>query len=345
MGATVAVVGASGHTGSFVIAELLARGHRPIAVGRDPTRLAAARWAHDDIPVRVASLDRLELERALAGAHVVINCAGPFLDTADTVVNAALEVGAHYLDVTAEQASAADTLDRFGERASDVGVTVSPAVGFFGGLADVLLTSLIDELGGVGDIDTATIAIALDSWHPTPGTRATGARNNVPRVTIRNGQLAPLTASPPGATWTFVEPFGTQPVDAVAFSEVPLIARHLRVRHLDTFLNTAPLSDLRDPATPPPLPADDLGRSAQRFAVDVTAQGSSTVRRVSATGTDIYAVTAPIVVAAVEQVVAGVEAGAHPVGAILNTKQLLNALSDRSDHGEPPIRLVTPRPA
>ena len=38
----VAVVGATGHTGRFVVAELLRRGFTPVAVGRDRAKLAAS---------------------------------------------------------------------------------------------------------------------------------------------------------------------------------------------------------------------------------------------------------------------------------------------------------------
>ena len=40
---------------------------------------------------------------------MVIHCAGPFMDTATPVAQAALQAGAHYIDVTAEQPSAQAT--------------------------------------------------------------------------------------------------------------------------------------------------------------------------------------------------------------------------------------------
>ena len=56
------------------------------------------------------------------------------------------------------------------------------------------------------------------------------------------------------------------------------------------------LDDLRDADTPAPSPTDERGRSAQRFAVDVVVRRGTTTRRTTATGRDIYAVSAPIVV-------------------------------------------------
>ncbi|MBV8212866.1 MAG: NAD(P)H-binding protein, partial [Verrucomicrobia bacterium] len=87
----VAVFGAAGHTGRFVVLELLCRGIAPIAIARNLATLSAANFGDGDVSRREASVDDLDsLNRALAGAHAVINCAGPFLETADAVTAAAL---------------------------------------------------------------------------------------------------------------------------------------------------------------------------------------------------------------------------------------------------------------
>src|ERR1700677_3822223 len=104
----IAVYVASGHTARFVIGELLSRGHFPIAIGRDASKTAAALLVHGvELEMRIASLDRPDsLDHALAGTVAVINCAGPFVDTAAPLIEAALRCGVHYFDVTAEQESA-----------------------------------------------------------------------------------------------------------------------------------------------------------------------------------------------------------------------------------------------
>src|SRR6266852_2342532 len=96
----VAVFGATGHTGCFVIAELLRREMSPIAIARDAAALAAATFPQPDVLRRHATIDDAEsLDRALYGVQAVINCAGPFIDTADAVASAALRARIHYLDV------------------------------------------------------------------------------------------------------------------------------------------------------------------------------------------------------------------------------------------------------
>ncbi|MFI6849503.1 NAD(P)H-binding protein [Kitasatospora sp. NBC_00085] len=91
-GRQVAVFGAYGHTGRFVVAELLERGYVPVLSGRDADKLKA--MGHEaGLDARVASADDpASLDRALAGTSAVINCAGPFASTTAPVIEAARDV-------------------------------------------------------------------------------------------------------------------------------------------------------------------------------------------------------------------------------------------------------------
>lgn len=77
-GRTVAVFGAYGHTGRFVVAELLERGYVPLLAGRDADKLRALAARVPGAEIRPAPVDDpAALDRALAGADAVINCAAP----------------------------------------------------------------------------------------------------------------------------------------------------------------------------------------------------------------------------------------------------------------------------
>jgi short subunit dehydrogenase-like uncharacterized protein len=326
-GRTIAVFGASGHTGRFIVAELLRRGFAPIAIGRDSAKMAEAGFQDRDVEIRTASIDDpASLDRALASTAAVINCAGPFMDTADVVAAAALRARIHYLDVTAEQPSAQDLFERFGAAAKEAGVVVIPAMGFYGGFADLLATA---ALGNWDSADEIRLGIALDSWRPTQGTRITGQRNTARRLVIEDGKFVPLAQPAPQTSWDFPQPFGHQDVLEVPFSEVPVIARHLRVARLRTYLNNAPLRDLRDSTTPAPIAADESGRSAQTFLVDVVVRSGSRTRRAIAQGRDIYAFTAPLVVEAVERILDGraCGSGALAPGETFDSTDFLRALA------------------
>ncbi|MEE3919625.1 saccharopine dehydrogenase NADP-binding domain-containing protein [Micromonospora sp. BRA006-A] len=81
------------------------------------------------------------LDRALAGAAAVVNCAGPFASTAGPLIEAALRAGIPYVDVAAEIEANRDTFAHYAERAEAAGVAVVPAMAFFGGLGDLLVTA------------------------------------------------------------------------------------------------------------------------------------------------------------------------------------------------------------
>src|SRR5262249_11680212 len=129
---TVAVFGASGHTGRFVIAELLRRGFAPLAVARDGRKLEALAFRDRGVLTARATIDDpVSLDRVFTDAAAVINCAGPFLDTANAVTAAAIRSRIHYLDVTAEQPSAQAAFETFDSAARNAGTLVLPATAFY----------------------------------------------------------------------------------------------------------------------------------------------------------------------------------------------------------------------
>lgn len=67
----VAVSGGSGYTGRFVIAELLSRKMKPIAIARNAKALSAANFPQSEVFLRQATVDdATSLDRALHGAQV-----------------------------------------------------------------------------------------------------------------------------------------------------------------------------------------------------------------------------------------------------------------------------------
>ncbi|HST61249.1 MAG TPA: saccharopine dehydrogenase NADP-binding domain-containing protein [Longimicrobium sp.] len=325
-GGRVVVLGAAGHTAAFVVAELRRRGFTPVLAGRDEARLEAVAAAHPGCEVWVASADEpAALDRALAGAAAVVNCAGPFGDTSAPVVEAALRARAHYLDVSAEQAPTIDVFARYGDAARDAGIVVAPSVAFYGALGDLLATA---AMGDWPDADAVEIGIALDSWLPTRGTRLTVQQNAGKHVVFADGRLQ-VPGEPRTILWDFAAPAGTQEVTELSTADQVTIPRHLRVREVRAYMTLAPLRDLRDPDTPAPVPADERGRSAQTFQVDVRVRRGGEARRASASGRDIYAVTGPIVAEAVERILDGrhSRAGVAAAGEIFDAGDFLRALS------------------
>jgi short subunit dehydrogenase-like uncharacterized protein len=321
----VAVFGATGHTGRFVIAELLRRGMTPIAIARDAKALSAANFPENEVCRRQATIDdAASLDRALHGAQAVINCAGPFVDTADAIASAALRAGIHYVDVAAEQVITAKTLEKFDEPARKAGVAVVPAMAFYGGFADLMVTSV---LGDWVTVDSIEILMGIDSWHPTQGTRNTIARNVVGNLMITGGRLTPVSSSPTPKRWNIPGLLGDQAVVEVPFSEAILISRHVKTAELHNYLPQIAVSEVLDSATPSPNATDAMGRSAQSFVIEVVVTRGNENRRAISRGRDSYAVTAPLACEAVARLLKGKSpAGAHAPGEIFDAKDFLEAL-------------------
>jgi hypothetical protein len=325
--APIIVYGATGHTGRMVCAELARRRLAFALSGRDAHRLRALAVSRDAVDVRPASVEHpLSLAAAFEGASAVINCAGPFLDTADAVCGAALDAGAHYLDLTAEQSSAAHCFEAFAGSARERGLSVLPAAAFYGGLSDLLATV---AMGDWTHADAIEIGIALDSWHPTEGTRLTGRRNTAKRVNVVDGRLTPLPDPPPRREWTFGAPFGVESMIELPFAETITISRHLRTTEVHTYLMAAALNDVRDPDTPAPLVDAQTGHSPQRFRLEVHVRREGVVRQASAMGHDIYFVSAPIVVEAAARLAAdrGGDGGAFALGERFDASGFLHAIA------------------
>jgi hypothetical protein len=322
----VTVFGAYGHTGKFVVRELLKRGLTPILSGRDPAKLKELSHAHRELEVRVADVESpVSLKAAMAGSSATINCAGPFLDTAVPIIEAAIDSGIHYLDVAAEQAVVFEIFERFEQDARLAKLVIAPAMAFYGGLGDLLATA---AMGAWEDADEIRIGVALDSWKPTRGTRLTGERNHGRRFIRSNGKLE-RTDAPAGRTWHFLPPFGQQDVVPLSLSETITISRHLRTPEIRVFMNAAPLADLRNPDTPTPGAADESGRSAQIFQMDVIARKENKESRVVARGRDIYAMTAPIVVEATNRILSGLTraTGVVAAGEAFDARDFLDSLT------------------
>ena len=297
-------MGAAGHTGSFVVAELRRRGVTPIPCGRGT-----------------------DLDLALRNAGAVINCAGPFAATAVPVIGAAIAAGIPYLDVTAELEVVTDTFASYAR----AGVPIVPAVAFYGGLGDLLATA---AMGDWPAADHLTVAYALSSWRPTPGTLATGKvsgeRRNGQRIAYTGHRLQVRPGDAPRTEWTFPAPVGRRPVvGEFTMADSATIPTHLDTPEISTYMSSNAVDDLNAPDPAGSAAIDESGRSAQTFLVEVIARRGGVDRRAIASGRDIYAVTAPLVVEATMRILGG-EGGAPgvaSVGARLAAREFLDSLS------------------
>jgi NAD(P)-dependent dehydrogenase (short-subunit alcohol dehydrogenase family) len=331
-GRNVAVFGAYGHTGRFVVAELRERGYVPLLLGRDQGKLLALAQTLPGLEVRQASVgDPASLDRALDGAVAVINCAGPFALTAAPLIEAALRAGIPYVDVAAEIEANRDTFAHFAERARAAGTVVVPAMAFYGGLGDLLVTT---AMGDWTAADEVHIAYGLSGWHPTAGTVAAGVvsgeRRGGRRVRYTGGRLEYHDDALPILEWPFPAPLGPQSViGEFTMADVVTVSSHLAVPEVRTYMAAKAAAELAAPDASAPIAVDERGRSSQTFVVDVLVRSGGVERRLAAAGQDIYAISAPLAVEAVDRILTGRTrvTGVASAGAVFDAPDFLRALS------------------
>src|SRR5690349_2021695 len=101
----------------------------------------------------------------------------------------------------------------YSEAASDAGLLVVPAMAFYGGLSDLMVTAAMGEWTAADSIE---IAYGLSSWRPTEGTRAAGRTSHERRggrsVRFAEGALQYHDGTTTEQDWSFPAPFGARRV-------------------------------------------------------------------------------------------------------------------------------------
>jgi short subunit dehydrogenase-like uncharacterized protein len=126
----VVVFGASGYTGRLAARQCVQRGLRPLLAGRDQARLRVVAGELGGLDVAVADAQQPDTVRDLLNAgDVLVTTVGPYARYGLSGLEAALEVGAHYLDVAGEPGFVRRVFEDYGPRARQAGVVLLPGFG------------------------------------------------------------------------------------------------------------------------------------------------------------------------------------------------------------------------
>ncbi len=191
----VLVYGASGYTGKLV-AESLAQRNIPFYMaGRTRTRLDDAlkivEQRHTgtvDAEIVVASNTAEELAPLFDKVDVVINVAGPFMQIAWPIVEAALQANCHYLDTTGEQDWSLAIKEKYGKAFEDKGLLLSPANSYMWA-AGALAAEVVLEAEGVDSLD---IVYQIDNGLPSEASTKSFLRmvcNDTSQYFLEQGEL------------------------------------------------------------------------------------------------------------------------------------------------------------
>ncbi|CAM3551142.1 saccharopine dehydrogenase NADP-binding domain-containing protein [Kibdelosporangium persicum] len=315
---TIAVYGATGHTGKLVLAELARRDLDAVLVGRNAERLRAA-----GSPVRQASLDNeAQLADAFRDCSVVINCVAPFTRYGAPVIRAAIAAGVHYLDIAGEQTYIKSVFDTFAAEATDV--TVIPMVNDGGFLADLLVGMLASP-----DAQDVVVVHRFSDVELSRGSARTALAN---RDLFTSGGLTFVDGQwRSGAPQKHTEmtfPGEETPVPLVKFAmpEIATIPRHLPARHVEGLAEQA-LSTAFTALTEDMIESfPESPGHAGTFTLLADVDG----RRGVVDGADTYGITAVTVVEAAHRLITtGAKPGVLAPAQAFDPADFLDSLASR----------------
>lgn len=183
--AKLLIYGAYGYSGELISRRALDQGLHPVLGGRDPARL---RPLAEALGLEYRVFPVAEAADHLDEVGLVLNCAGPFVDTAGALMDACIRRGCDYLDITGEVAVFESAWRRH-EAAQAAGSLLCPGVGFTAVPTDCLAARLKKLLPAA---DHLTLAFDFGTG-PSPGTVRTALRaiHEGGRVR-RQGRLVPV---------------------------------------------------------------------------------------------------------------------------------------------------------
>lgn len=259
--------GAAGYTGGMAAQHAAAAGLPLVLAGHSRSRAALEPLATRlDAELRLFDLeDAAAVMRHLEGIGVLLNCAGPFRNTAGPLMSAAIVAGVHYLDFSAEldtyqQALAMD------QQAHAAGIMLLPGSG--GSVA--MLGSLAGH--AVARLDAPRkISIALDvAGAMSKGSiRSAGQALEMPPLQRLDGELVARSADE-GRMFDF----GSGPRFSFPATLPDLLTLHhaTGVPDIETFVHIAVGDSLTSEAVEGTAGPSDEARACSRYhaAVEVT---------------------------------------------------------------------------
>jgi saccharopine dehydrogenase-like NADP-dependent oxidoreductase len=167
----VVVYGASGYTGRL-ICEYLRELNLPfVAAGRDKGRLQAGL---DTVPgletaeyeIAEVAHSVAELTKLLAGAKVLCNTVGPFMEYGPAAVEACYNAGVHYTDTTGEQDWLIWCKENWGAKFAEKGLLLTPGIAQMYTVGEIAANYVL-ETPGIDSLDMAVF------WKGTPTVAST----------------------------------------------------------------------------------------------------------------------------------------------------------------------------
>jgi short subunit dehydrogenase-like uncharacterized protein len=168
----VVVYGASGFSGRLIVEFLREYGVPFVAAGRDRARL-------EDVLDRVPGISTAdyeivqvghsveELTALLQGAKVVCNTVGPCIFYGDTVIEAALAAGCHYVDTGGEAPWVRRVRETWHDRFSNAGLLVAPATAYMSATAEAAIRVAQEHAPGIDTVEVLSMFMGMPTYGST----------------------------------------------------------------------------------------------------------------------------------------------------------------------------------
>lgn len=251
--------GANGYTGELIARLAVQKGLTPILAGRNPQKIAPLATELGLEYCTFTLEDTAAVDEALVDVPVVLNCAGPFSQTAKPLVAGCLRKKTHYLDITGEvavfEAIASQT-----SLAQTAEVMLLPGVGFDVVPSDCLAAHLKTRLPtatqltlafqALGKISRGTATTMVEAQGKGGLVRRNGVLTFVPAawktrtIDFSNGAVTAVTI-PWGDVSTAFYSTGIPNIEVYAAFPTPVRIGMVATRYLGGLLSLPPVQNLQ----------------------------------------------------------------------------------------------------
>jgi len=185
----VIIYGSYGYTGELIAEECLTENISVLLSGRNEVRLKT-QSEKTGYPYKAVDInDPTALLNLLKDGDVLINAAGPFINTASLTVEACIDTKTHYLDINGD-VKVFELIRSYSEKANDAGIMLMPGVGFDVVPTDCMALKLKNRMPDAIELKLAFATIGGGISHGTATTVA--GRLGEPAVRRENGELIPV---------------------------------------------------------------------------------------------------------------------------------------------------------
>lgn len=163
------IYGAYGFTGRLIVEQAVRRGHKPILAGRDREKVEDLAKRHGLQWSAVSLGDPGDVRAAIRGKSLILNAAGPFSETGRKLIDACLDTGTSYMDVSGEF-SHLRSVEALDGRAKRAGIALLTGAGFGTTYGDCLAAYALERLPSATGL---RLSVAAANALTTPGAQRT----------------------------------------------------------------------------------------------------------------------------------------------------------------------------